>query len=182
MDSCWWQDAVMASSGYLTCVVVIVLTRGQPTRVKHLRFSWPQTSHPATLWDLMGRQVPSPSCSSFTSLSIGWSWRYSHACYVCTLNAVRSDTSVELYCVFFQLCQRSLNQSGRAMWEASLQNCPPLYNLGVPYGQLFAFDLPGYHVLTCGLNGGSIYQVLLRSCYMRFEVSTVVDIRSASTK
>jgi hypothetical protein len=78
---------------------------------------------------------------------------------------LRSDDSVELYCVFFQLCQRSLNQSGQAMWEASLQNCPPLCNLGVPYGQLFAFDLLGSHVLTCGLNGGTIYQVLTGLVY-----------------
>lgn len=45
------------------------------------------------------------------------------------------------------------------MWEASLWNCPPLQNLAVPYGQLFAFDPPGSHVLTCGLTGGNIYQV-----------------------
>ncbi|GFG39308.1 hypothetical protein Cfor_02233 [Coptotermes formosanus] len=57
------------------------------------------------------------------------------------------------------LCQRSLNQSGQAMWEASLWNCPPLQNLAVPYGQLFAFDPPGSYVLTCGLTGGNIYQV-----------------------
>jgi hypothetical protein len=58
-----------------------------------------------------------------------------------------------------KLCQRSLNQSGQVMWEASLWNCPPLQNLAVPYGQLFAFDPPGSHVLTCGLTGGNIYQV-----------------------
>ncbi|KDR22699.1 WD repeat-containing protein 91 [Zootermopsis nevadensis] len=58
-----------------------------------------------------------------------------------------------------KLCQRSLNQSGQAVWEASLHNCPPLRNLAVPHGQLFAFDPPGSHVLTCGLNGGNIYQI-----------------------
>ncbi|XP_023724016.1 WD repeat-containing protein 91 isoform X2 [Cryptotermes secundus] len=58
-----------------------------------------------------------------------------------------------------KLCQRSLNQSGQALWEATLQNCPPLCNLGVPHGQLFAFDPPGTHVLTCGHNGGTIYQI-----------------------
>lgn len=58
-----------------------------------------------------------------------------------------------------KLCQRSLNQSGQALWEAQLPDCPPLQNLATPHGQLFAFDPPGSHVLTCGLNGGNIYQI-----------------------
>ncbi|KAJ9585107.1 hypothetical protein L9F63_020547 [Diploptera punctata] len=58
-----------------------------------------------------------------------------------------------------KLCQRSLNQSGQALWEAQLQDCPPLQNMTTPYGQLFAFDSPGSHVLTCGLSGGNIYQI-----------------------
>jgi hypothetical protein len=75
--------------------------------------------------------------------------------------------------LLFQLCQRSLNQSGQVMWEASLQNCPMLQNLTLPYGQLFAFDPPGSHVLTCGLSGGYIYQVLTVVC-LHFAVSLYI--------
>lgn len=80
---------------------------------------------------------------------------------VCIVLLLTVDVDLQSVCtvVLFQLCQRSLNQSGQAVWEASLWNCPPLQNLAVPYGQLFAFDPPGSYVLTCGLTGGTIYQV-----------------------
>ncbi|PSN38125.1 WD repeat-containing protein 91 [Blattella germanica] len=58
-----------------------------------------------------------------------------------------------------ELCQRSLNQSGQALWEAPLQDCPPLMNMATPHGQLFAFHPSGSHVLTCGLAGGNIYEI-----------------------
>jgi hypothetical protein len=74
MDSYWWRAAVMALSGYLTYVVAIVLTRGQPTKVKPLPFSWLQTSQHATPWDLMERQVASQFVDRYSTGSSKKKW------------------------------------------------------------------------------------------------------------
>ncbi|XP_049957291.1 WD repeat-containing protein 91 [Schistocerca serialis cubense] len=57
-----------------------------------------------------------------------------------------------------KLSQRSLNQRGQVLWEATL---PELFNMDAmtkPHGQLFTWDPSGTYVLLCGNAGGVICQ------------------------
>ncbi|XP_071440748.1 WD repeat-containing protein 91 [Hetaerina americana] len=63
-----------------------------------------------------------------------------------------------------KFCQRSLNQPGHQIWEASLvdPNVVPFVNTGatpLSNGRLFTFDPSGSHMLLCGLSGGIVYQI-----------------------
>ncbi|XP_011314997.1 WD repeat-containing protein 91 [Fopius arisanus] len=53
-----------------------------------------------------------------------------------------------------KLCQRSLNQTGKVMWETKIK-----IEKNAVHGKLFTFDQSGTHMLLCTQNGGNIYKM-----------------------
>lgn len=55
-----------------------------------------------------------------------------------------------------KLCQRSLNQTGKIMWETKIK-----IEKNSVHGKMFTFDQSGNHMLLCTQTGGNIYKVNL---------------------
>ena len=53
-----------------------------------------------------------------------------------------------------KLCQRSLSQTGKVVWETKIK-----IEKNAVHGKLFTFDQAGAHMLLCTQNGGNIYKV-----------------------
>ncbi|XP_043269266.1 WD repeat-containing protein 91 [Venturia canescens] len=53
-----------------------------------------------------------------------------------------------------KLCQRSLNHTGKIIWETKIK-----IEKNAVHGKLFTFDQSGNHMLLCTQNGGNIYKM-----------------------
>ncbi|XP_014297515.1 WD repeat-containing protein 91 [Microplitis demolitor] len=53
-----------------------------------------------------------------------------------------------------KLCQRSLNQTGKIMWETKIK-----IEKNSVHGKMFTFDQSGNHMLLCTQTGGNIYKM-----------------------
>lgn len=53
-----------------------------------------------------------------------------------------------------KLCQRSLNQTGKILWETKIK-----IEKNAVQGKMFTFDQSGSHMLLCTQAGGNIYKV-----------------------
>lgn len=78
-----------------------------------------------------------------------------------------------------KLCQRSLNHSGKILWETKIK-----IEKNPVHGKLFTFDQSGSYMLLCTQTGGNIYKVYIFSLYndkLRFLTSPrnhLHDVRS----
>lgn len=64
-----------------------------------------------------------------------------------------------------KLCQRSLNHSGKILWETKIK-----IDKNPVHGKLFTFDQSGSYMLLCTQTGGNIYKVCTMLFYIRVQI------------
>lgn len=77
-----------------------------------------------------------------------------HSSPVIDIELINDYTNICILSEDGKLCQRSLNQTGKTIWEAKIK-----IEKNAVHGKMFTFDQSGNHMLLCTQTGGNIYKV-----------------------
>ncbi|XP_074107979.1 WD repeat-containing protein 91 [Cotesia typhae] len=77
-----------------------------------------------------------------------------HSSPVIDIELINDYTNICILSEDGKLCQRSLNQTGKTIWEAKIK-----IEKNAVHGKMFTFDQIGNHMLLCTQTGGNIYKM-----------------------